>query len=216
MLKLVTRHFILIRTRLYHTLRVITAMHPRDSSRLHSKGDRVWRKKRLEIDNNIQHRSAGCFWTQGCDRHLVLSCSRSNQLNKVHQHYNQQHHNYYKPFSILKVMSMKSRDSLHTSIKHHAVAGLGLIETGLDHQESTATTHATNTSTSKPGRCIIRKYCVKNRRKELTLLHPMKLTIPSGSLTAIIGPSGCGKTALLKFLSECTDASTVAEGEGKM
>jgi len=109
---------------------------------------------------------------------------------------------------------MTNREERQASIASHAVDSLGLIETGLETQNSAAT-HATNTSTSKPGRCIIRKYNAIDRRnrKETIILHPMKCTIPSGGLTAIIGPSGSGKSALLDFLAECALGSTIAEGE---
>merc|ERR1712194_351512 len=98
----------------------------------------------------------------------------------------------------------------NASIKSHAVGSLGLIETGLETQNSTAT-HATNASTSKPGRCIIRKYNAIDRRnrKETIILHPMKCTIPSGGLTAIIGPCGSGKSSLLDFLAGCALGSAI-------
>ena len=73
--------------------------------------------------------------------------------------------------------------------------------------------------TSRPGRCIVRKCTVmvgrRGRQTEKVLLHPMKVDLPNGSLTAIIGPSGSGKTTLMKFLSGSLDNSVRFRGGGK-
>lgn len=73
--------------------------------------------------------------------------------------------------------------------------------------------------TSRPGRCIVRKCTVmvgpRGRQTERVLLHPMKVDLPNGSLTAIIGPTGSGKTTLMKFLSGSLDNSVRFRGGGK-
>lgn len=73
--------------------------------------------------------------------------------------------------------------------------------------------------TSRPGRCIVRKCTVmvgpRGRQTEKVLLHPMKVDLPNGSLTAIIGPTGSGKTTLMKFLSGSLDKSVRFRGGGK-
>ena len=74
-------------------------------------------------------------------------------------------------------------------------------------------------ATSRPGRCIVRKCTVmvgpRGRQTEKVLLHPMKVDLPNGSLTAIIGPTGSGKTTLMKFLSGSLDKSVRFRGGGK-
>ena len=74
-------------------------------------------------------------------------------------------------------------------------------------------------ATSRPGRCIVRKCTVmvgpRGRQTEKVLLHPMKVDLPHGSLTAIIGPTGSGKTTLMKFLSGSLDKSVRFRGGGK-
>eukprot|EP00563_Minutocellus_polymorphus_P008385 CAMPEP_0181026220 /NCGR_PEP_ID=MMETSP1070-20121207/3520_1 /TAXON_ID=265543 /ORGANISM="Minutocellus polymorphus, Strain NH13" /LENGTH=768 /DNA_ID=CAMNT_0023103391 /DNA_START=264 /DNA_END=2567 /DNA_ORIENTATION=+ len=52
----------------------------------------------------------------------------------------------------------------------------------------------------------------RGKQKEKVLLHPMKVDLPNGSLTAILGPSGSGKTTLLKFLSGSLDNSIKFRG----
>jgi iron(III) transport system ATP-binding protein len=47
------------------------------------------------------------------------------------------------------------------------------------------------------------------------VLHGVDLTVPAGSLTAILGPSGCGKTTLLRLIAgfERPEAGTIRLGE---
>jgi iron(III) transport system ATP-binding protein len=47
------------------------------------------------------------------------------------------------------------------------------------------------------------------------VLHGIDLTVPVGSLTAILGPSGCGKTTLLRLIGgfDRPDAGTIRLGE---
>lgn len=45
-----------------------------------------------------------------------------------------------------------------------------------------------------------------------TLLHPMKVNIPQGSITAILGTSESGKSTFLKFLAGCPDNNVDCEG----
>mmetsp|Transcript_37529 Transcript_37529/g.69435 ORF Transcript_37529/g.69435 Transcript_37529/m.69435 type:complete len:318 (-) Transcript_37529:203-1156(-) len=49
----------------------------------------------------------------------------------------------------------------------------------------------------------------KTRR---TILYPMRVDIPMGSVTAILGSAESGKSTLLKFLAGCMDKNTVYEG----
>ena len=51
---------------------------------------------------------------------------------------------------------------------------------------------------------------------ELTILHDVSLTLPAGSMVAIIGPSGCGKSTLANLLSgrsEPTTGTVTIDGE---
>ncbi len=43
---------------------------------------------------------------------------------------------------------------------------------------------------------------------DLTILQPTSLTLPAGSMTAIVGPSGCGKSTLANVLSGRSDPTT--------
>jgi iron(III) transport system ATP-binding protein len=47
------------------------------------------------------------------------------------------------------------------------------------------------------------------------VLHDINLTVPGGSLTAILGPSGCGKTTLLRLIAgfDEPDAGTIRLGD---
>jgi len=120
----------------------------------------------------------------------------------------------------------------------NAVGKLGVIETGLEstmrsHKarrysdssssslgvETTTGRSALTSGTLRPGRCIVRKCAVmvgpRGRRTEKVLLHPTRVDLPNGSLTAIIGPAGSGRTTLMKFLSGSLDNSVKFQGGGK-
>lgn len=45
-----------------------------------------------------------------------------------------------------------------------------------------------------------------------TVLHGVDLTIPEGTVTAVVGASGCGKTTLLRLVAgfETPDAGTIS------
>jgi len=82
----------------------------------------------------------------------------------------------------------------------------------------------------KPGRAIIEKCEVSVRSKHGLLskrgywvlgeggkvrqpiLHPMRVDLPVGSITAIVGTAESGKSTLLKFLAGCMDDGVVCEG----
>ncbi|KAL7463291.1 hypothetical protein ACHAXS_003680 [Conticribra weissflogii] len=51
--------------------------------------------------------------------------------------------------------------------------------------------------------------CNKGKR---TLLMPMRVDIPAGSITAIVGTADSGKSSLLKFLAGCNDKNVHCEG----
>ncbi len=50
---------------------------------------------------------------------------------------------------------------------------------------------------------------------DTVVLAGVELTVPVGSLTAVLGPSGCGKTTLLRLIagSERLDAGSLTIGE---
>ena len=43
-----------------------------------------------------------------------------------------------------------------------------------------------------------------------TVLDHVTLTLPTGSITAVVGASGCGKTTALRILAGLEEATTVA------
>ena len=51
--------------------------------------------------------------------------------------------------------------------------------------------------------------------KNQVILHPLRVDIPVGSITAILGGAGSGKTTLLKFLAGNMDRNVIVEGKGK-
>ncbi|KAL7472192.1 hypothetical protein ACHAXS_013645 [Conticribra weissflogii] len=50
------------------------------------------------------------------------------------------------------------------------------------------------------------------RKDKKTLLKPMRMDIPAGSITAIVGTADSGKSTLLKFLAGCNDKNVHCEG----
>ncbi len=55
---------------------------------------------------------------------------------------------------------------------------------------------------------------VRKRFAATDVLHGIELTVPAGSVTAVLGPSGCGKTTLLRLIAgfERLDAGHIAVG----
>ena len=47
------------------------------------------------------------------------------------------------------------------------------------------------------------------------LLHPMKILLPEGSLTAIMGPSGSGKSTLLNTLTDSLSTNSKGIADSK-
>ena len=111
---------------------------------------------------------------------------------------------------------------------NNAVAGVGIIETGLEGRE-----RSRKSSISDPvGRvlvqkCEVNKSGLRNSLKRVwnrcssgkdgvktTLLHPMKITIPEG-ITAIIGTAESGKSTLLKFMAGCLNNNVECVGDGE-
>lgn len=48
-----------------------------------------------------------------------------------------------------------------------------------------------------------------------TILQPMKVDFPPGSITGILGPSGSGKTTFLNFISGNMPGNLKFTGEGE-
>ena len=56
---------------------------------------------------------------------------------------------------------------------------------------------------------------VQTKAKEAkTILHPMALSLPAGSVIAILGPSGGGKTTLMNVITDNIESNIRAVGEG--
>ena len=51
--------------------------------------------------------------------------------------------------------------------------------------------------------------------KNQVILHPLRVDIPVGSITAILGGAGSGKSTLLKFLAGNMDRNVIVEGKGE-
>src|ERR1051326_7210975 len=49
---------------------------------------------------------------------------------------------------------------------------------------------------------------VTSGREQLTILHPLDLSIPQGQFVSIIGPSGSGKTTLLGLIAGLDEPTT--------
>lgn len=124
--------------------------------------------------------------------------------------------------------------------KESAVGELGVIETGLptkrasqDRQESSC-----SNADKKLGRASLQKCevvsrtatlgCYKKKKKNMmaaatpavqvknqVILHPLRVDIPVGSITAILGGAGSGKSTLLKFLAGNMDRNVIVEGKGE-
>eukprot|EP00567_Pseudictyota_dubia_P017121 CAMPEP_0197437676 /NCGR_PEP_ID=MMETSP1175-20131217/4856_1 /TAXON_ID=1003142 /ORGANISM="Triceratium dubium, Strain CCMP147" /LENGTH=667 /DNA_ID=CAMNT_0042967253 /DNA_START=443 /DNA_END=2446 /DNA_ORIENTATION=- len=111
----------------------------------------------------------------------------------------------------------------NTCTNANTVGNIGLIETWhtgggsrvLDEFSQYGASAVTG-ATSKPGRCVVHECCVTvrscKRIRKKTLLHPMRVDIPSGSMTAIIGPAGSGKTTLLNYLAGSLDSRIKCKG----
>lgn len=116
-----------------------------------------------------------------------------------------------------------------------AVGDIGIIETGLSFQR--AASKKSIDSLFKPGcvqltKCEAHKSSLAKRFKlfrnritqvsssgegdgNKTLLHPMKISIPEGSITAILGTADSGKSTLMKFIAGCLDKNVEWDGIGK-
>jgi ABC-type multidrug transport system ATPase subunit len=89
------------------------------------------------------------------------------------------------------------------------VGDIGIIETGL----STTSSVHNNSQRCTLQRCevISRTPIVCNAKNKSAvqagkkvLLHPLRVNIPAGSITAVLGGAGSGKSVLLKFLATST------------
>jgi ATPase subunit of ABC transporter with duplicated ATPase domains len=49
-----------------------------------------------------------------------------------------------------------------------------------------------------------------------SLLHPTRVNVPEGSITAIVGTSESGKSTLLKFMAGCADRNLECAGVGEL
>eukprot|EP00985_Skeletonema_marinoi_P027643 scaffold23018_cov205-Skeletonema_marinoi.AAC.6 len=108
--------------------------------------------------------------------------------------------------------------------KESAVGNLGVIETGLPTNR-----HSIQTVTSefREGRCILEKCEVISRTvsfcgatnkvdvkvKNKVLLHPLRVDLPAGSITAVLGGAGSGTSTLLKFLAGQMDKNVTYDGK---
>jgi ABC-type glutathione transport system ATPase component len=128
-------------------------------------------------------------------------------------------------------MSTDDKERIRQARVSGAVKGLGIHETGLSFRRTLS--KGTLDSQTKVGsvqvkKCAAHKSSFARRFKlcqdrvghnhensNLTLLHPMKLNIPEGSITAIVGCSSSGKSTLLKFMAGCLDNNVEWEGAGK-
>jgi ATPase subunit of ABC transporter with duplicated ATPase domains len=127
--------------------------------------------------------------------------------------------------------------------KESAVGELGVIETGLPTKRCAASQDRGGGSTScsnadkKLGRASLQKCevvsrtatfgCYKKKKnmmaaatpavqvKNQVILHPLRVDIPVGSITAILGGAGSGKSTLLKFLAGNMDRNVIVEGKGE-
>eukprot|EP00984_Skeletonema_dohrnii_P021110 scaffold10449_cov131-Skeletonema_dohrnii-CCMP3373.AAC.4 len=109
--------------------------------------------------------------------------------------------------------------------KESAVGNLGIIETGLPTNR-----HSIQTVTSefREGRCILEKcevisrtvsFCGETNKvdvkvKNKVLLHPLRVDLPAGSITAVLGGAGSGTSTLLKFLAGQMDKNVTYDGKG--
>ena len=111
--------------------------------------------------------------------------------------------------------------------KESAVGNLGVIETGLPTNR-----HSIQTVTSefREGRCILEKcevisrtvsFCGATNKVDLkvknkVLLHPLRVDLPAGSITAVLGGAGSGTSTLLKFLAGQMDKNVTYDGNGEL
>mmetsp|Transcript_28685 Transcript_28685/g.43322 ORF Transcript_28685/g.43322 Transcript_28685/m.43322 type:complete len:143 (-) Transcript_28685:21-449(-) len=109
--------------------------------------------------------------------------------------------------------------------KESAVGNLGIIETGLPTNRHSIQTVA---SEFREGRCILEKcevisrtvsFCGETNKvdvkvKNKVLLHPLRVDLPAGSITAVLGGAGSGTSTLLKFLAGQMDKNVTYDGKG--
>ena len=125
--------------------------------------------------------------------------------------------------------------------KDSAVGELGVIETGLPTKRAASQDRGGGSTNAdkKLGRASLQKCEVvsrtatfgcynKNKKKNMmaaatpavqvknqVILHPLRVDIPVGSITAILGGAGSGKSTLLKFLAGNMDRNVIVEGKGE-
>ena len=123
--------------------------------------------------------------------------------------------------------------------KESAVGELGVIETGLPTKRAASQDRGGVSSCSNAdkklllGRASLQKCEVVSRTatlkknmmaaaatpavqvKNQVILHPLRVDIPMGSITAILGGAGSGKSTLLKFLAGNMDRNVIVEGKGE-
>jgi ABC-type hemin transport system ATPase subunit len=51
--------------------------------------------------------------------------------------------------------------------------------------------------------------------KNKVLLHPLRVDLPAGSITAVLGGAGSGTSTLLKFLAGQMDKNVTYDGKGE-
>ena len=119
-----------------------------------------------------------------------------------------------------------AKESTQSRFNDNIVGELGLIETGLP-PPARCSQHGSVASLSecRSGRATLKRCEVihhissfsrniktQQQHAKQILLHPLRVDIPTGSITAIIGAAGSGKSTLLKFLACHTDRNVSVDG----
>jgi ABC-type bacteriocin/lantibiotic exporter with double-glycine peptidase domain len=117
---------------------------------------------------------------------------------------------------------------------NNAVGDLGVIETGLNiHSTHRKSLDSVKTGCVQLTKCeahkssFVREFkllsqCVTHNINSdgngfvTTLLHPLKVNIPEGSITAILGTADSGKSTLMKFIAGCLDKNVEWDGVGAL
>ena len=107
----------------------------------------------------------------------------------------------------------------------NAVDNVGIIETAFqqipsrsvqsEFREGRASLEKCEVISSAVSSCGAEKNLGVHVNKKV-LLHPLRVDIPAGSITAILGGAGCGMSTLLKFLAGHMDRGVDYDGRGEL